>query len=104
MGRRTHRAFTPKRFWVKSRTCQNRVDGAFENECPALAGGRERLAESHAGEGIWAAGKERLPLLVMLACGLGLRGSQASLGLTSAAGLPPDALANRLPQGEVSCP
>lgn len=80
-GPGTHRACTHQRFWVKSRTFPKQVYGAFANACPAVARGREAMAQGHAGEGVWTTGRERLPLLAVLARGLGLRAPRASPGL-----------------------
>lgn len=50
----------------QSRTSQSEVYGVFENVCPNLTSGRERIALTHLGGGIWTTGNMRC-LLVMLA-------------------------------------
>lgn len=37
----------------QSRTSQSEVYGVFENVCPNLTSGRERIALTHLGGGIW---------------------------------------------------
>lgn len=59
-----------KRFGLRQGHFQSEVYGAFESECPALASGRERIAQSHAGEGIWTTAKARLPAPAALVSGV----------------------------------
>lgn len=63
----------------QSRTSQSEVYGVFENVCPNLTSGRERIALTHLGGGIWTTGNMRC--LLVHACPVALvLASQASFG------------------------